>query len=142
MSQLPHFSDQELARAWIRRFSQNRRSILLTDSADSQMRDERLIEDETKWAFDAFEELVDKDATRAWAVILRILEMAHPDASVLNNLSAGPLETLLVRHGWDVLEWVEAEATSNPKFKDLLEGLWGNAIDETVWERVQALSRE
>lgn len=58
------------------------------------------------------------------------------------NLAAGPLETLLVRHGRDVLERVEAEAKSNPSFKDLLDGVWGNAIDEAVWERVQALLRE
>lgn len=142
MSEHEKFSNEELAQAWIRRFSQNRTRILLVDSADKQQRDEERVEAETKWAFAALEELIDKDPARGWAVILRILEMAPEDASVMNNLSAGPLETLLVRHGRDVLEWVEAEARSNPNFKELLAGVWGNAVDATVWERVQALSRE
>ena len=140
MDQQPHYSDEELARAWIRRFSQSRTSILLAGDADAQMQDDQRIEVETKWAFDELEKLVENDPARAWAVILCILSTAHQDENALDNLAAGPLETLLARHGRDVVEWVEAEAKANPKFKELLKGVWGNAIDEAVWAKVRSLS--
>src|SRR5262249_50028490 len=139
MAQQTRYSDEELARAWIRRFSQNRPSILLADNADAQMRDEQRTEVETKWAFDELEQLVESDPPHAWTVILCILGLSHQDGGALDNLAAGPLETLLARHGRDVVEWVEAEAKSNPKFRDLLKGVWGNAIDKSVWTRVQSL---
>jgi hypothetical protein len=106
------------------------------------MRDGQRIEAEIKWAFDELEKLVEGDPARAWAVILRILGTAHQDENVLDNLAAGPLETLLARHGRDAVEWVEAEAKANPKFKSLLKGVWRNAIDEAVWAKVQSLSAD
>jgi hypothetical protein len=142
MDQQPHYSDEEIARAWIRRFSQNRTSILLAGDADAQIRDDQRIEVETKWAFDELEKLVENDPARAWAVILCILNTAHQDENALDNLAAGPLETLLARHGRDVVERVEAEAKANPKFKKLLKGVWGNAIDEAVWAKVRSLSAD
>jgi hypothetical protein len=139
MTQHQHYSDEEVAQAWIRRFSQNRTRILLPETADAQTLADQRIELETKWAFEELEKIVKNDAPRAWAVILRILETAPHDDDVLDNLSAGPLETLLALHGRDVIEWVEAEAKSNPGFRDILQGVWGNAIDGAVWERIQAL---
>ncbi len=106
------------------------------------MGDAACIDSETKWAFDQVEELVQKDPARAWAVILRILGLAHQDESALSNLAAGPLETLLAKHGRQILGWVEAEANRNPGFRGLLKGVWRNAIDESVWERVQSLAGE
>lgn len=142
MDQQPHYSDEELARAWIRRFSQSRTRVLLAGAADAQMRDEQRIEIETKWAFDELEKLVETEPAHAWAVILCILSTADQDENALDNLAAGPLETLLARHGRDVVEWVEAEANANPKLKKLLKGVWGNAIDEVVWAKVQELSAD
>jgi hypothetical protein len=65
--------------------------------------------------------------------------LGQKDENVLDNLAAGPLETLLVRHGRDIIDRVENEAKSDPRFKDLLLGVWGNAVDATVWERLEAL---
>lgn len=136
----PSYSDDELARAWIRRFSQDRTRVLLVDSADSQARDGQRIDTETKWAFDELERLVAEDPPHAWAVILCLLNLANDDETALANLAAGPLETLLARHGRMLIERVETAAKSNPQFRELLGGIWRNAIEEPVWERIQALA--
>ena len=51
----------------------------------------------------------------------------------------GPLEDLLVYHGPDVIDKIEALATSDPEFRGLLGGVWRNKIREDVWERIQVL---
>lgn len=139
MSESPHYSDEELARAWIRRFSQNRTRIVLAGQEDAKMREEQRIESETKWAFGELDDLVREDPSRAWTMILLILKLAQQDEDALNNLAAGPLESFLVHHGPKVIEQVEKEARSNPPLKNLLLGVWGNAVDATVWSRLQAL---
>jgi len=133
------YSDEEIARAWVRHFSQNGPRILLPGDPDIKVHEGQRIKAETEWAFDELERLIERDPTRTWAVIRCILELGSQDEKVLDDLAAGPLETLLARHGRDVIEWIEAEAKSNPKFRDLLKGVWGNAIDESVWTRVQSL---
>src|SRR5262249_43362638 len=122
--------------------SQERKKVLSTIEADAQLGADQRIEIETKWAFDELEKVVAADPSRAWAVILRILKTASQDQGVLDNLAAGPLETLLARHGRHIIERVETEAALNPAFRELLNGVWRNAIDEAVWERIQLLTAD
>ena len=63
------------------------------------------------------------------------LQYAEPQ----ENLSAGPLEDLLVYHGHEVIDRVESEARSNPKFASLLGGVWKNAMADDIWRRIQGV---
>ena len=85
--------------------------------------------------FDAVCVLVEERPDEAWAFILEVLA-TDAGTPVLETLSAGPLEDLLVQHGEQVIARVEAEARRNPAFADLLGGVWQRSIPETVWERV------
>jgi hypothetical protein len=135
----PQYSDEQIADAWVKRYAKDRPLILLLDSADKRVEGDQRNEAETFWAFEELSRLVKDDPTRAWAVILRVLESAQQNQEVLDNLAAGPLESLLVYHGIGIIEWVEAQAKSDLRFKELLLGVWGNAINEAVWARLQAL---
>lgn len=130
-------SDEELARAWIRRFSTNRKHVLSVDNVDQQLLEDRRIELETSPASQELQRLVLEDPGRAWTMILVILELAEQDEGALDNLAAGPLESLLFHHGPKAIEWVEKEARSNQRLKDLLSGI--NTGDATIWNRLQAL---
>lgn len=51
-------------------------------------------------------------------------------------LAAGPLEDLLVYFGAQYVDCVESIARKDPKFRQLLGGIWKNAISDEVWERI------
>lgn len=92
------------------------------------------------WAFDAMVDIVRDKPFDALAVILEILKISD-EKRIVANLAAGPLEDLLVEHGKAVIDRVIVLAESDPKFRDLLQGVWGNSIDEGVWERIKVSSR-
>jgi len=94
--------------------------------------------DQQFWAFDRVWDMCRNDPDAAWRVILAVLEADQSNA-VIERLSAGPLEDLLAKHPYDVIERVESEARRNPRFADLLGGVWQNAMPDDVWERVQAV---
>ena len=52
------------------------------------------------------------------------------------NLSAGPIEDLLVRHGDHFIDRIEEQAKADPEFSDLLEGVWQNSISTENWNRI------
>ncbi len=87
-----------------------------------------------------FDDLIAKKPKEAWAIILLILRSAEDDL-ILSNLAAGPLEDILVRNPEITISWVEEEARGNPRFKELLKGVWKNAIPDKIWERVQIAIR-
>ena len=72
----------------------------------------------------------------AWLVIQAILRHDLTDDQ-MSVLAAGPLETLLSWHGAAPIERVEEEARRNPKFNDLLGGVWRGAMPDEIWERVE-----
>jgi Family of unknown function (DUF6869) len=59
---------------------------------------------------------------------------------VLDNLGAGPLETLLATNDKHALRLVEAEAAKDGRFRWALGCCWQNAMSEDVWIRVQRAS--
>ena len=86
--------------------------------------------------FDVVYDMVRKRPEEALAFILEVLR--NDDSSVVaENLSAGPLEDLLVYHGATLIDRIEQEAKRNQKFAWLLGGVWQNAMPEAVWLRVQ-----
>jgi Family of unknown function (DUF6869) len=61
---------------------------------------------------------------------------------VLTNLAAGPLETLLARHGKSVINELERCAKRDARFRALLRGVWQNQIDDQTWARVLKAAKD
>ncbi|MDO5654277.1 MAG: hypothetical protein Q4G39_09270 [Brachymonas sp.] len=90
------------------------------------------------WVSDREWDLVNYEPLIAWAMILEILKL-DSSGNIQEVLSAGPLESLLAKHGPLVIEMVENEAKQNPQFAQLLGGAWRNSMTTEVWTRVQAV---
>jgi len=94
--------------------------------------------DKLFWAFGRLCDLCCDAPDEAWDVILCMLAQDHSPV-ILENLSAGPLEDLLAKHGPTIIDRVEAQARRDPWFARLLGGVWQNAMSPEVWTRVQAV---
>jgi hypothetical protein len=105
--------------------------IALQHAADGSVEHEELFP-----VFDVVYDMVRKRPEEALAFILEVLR--NDDSSVVaENLSAGPLEDLLVYHGATLIDRIEQEAKQNRQFAWLLGGVWQNAMPEAIWLRVQ-----
>jgi len=87
------------------------------------------------WAFEELDDICGENPERGLNLINKILGSTQ-DEYILANLAAGPLETLLARHGKTLIADVERLAKSDPRFKTLLQGVWQNRIDDQTWGRV------
>ena len=96
-------------------------------------------EDSTFWAYEELDDICRNDPDLCWELILEILRIDQSDR-VVGNLAAGPLEDLLVRHGAKMIDRVESQARKDRRFKNLLGGVWKNAMSDDVWSRVKAVS--
>lgn len=94
--------------------------------------------EELFWAFEAIDDLCHSSPDEAWDFILAAWN-ADQSPVIAENLSAGPLEDLLVMHGDKVIARVEAKAKEDSTFAFLLGGVWRNEITEAVWSRVLAI---
>lgn len=74
-----------------------------------------------------------------WQFILAAV--AHAAEEELSHIAAGPMEHLLSRHGDRFIDEVERRAAADPKFAQMLSGVWKNMMTDEVWARVQALKR-
>ncbi len=93
--------------------------------------------DELFWSFEQMWELTHNEPEAALDVILTILR-TDSSSTTNENLSAGPLEDLLVCHGPEFIGRIEGEAATNQSFRHLLGGVWKNSMTDDVWNRVQA----
>jgi len=89
------------------------------------------------WTTDKEWELIRESPQDGWNLILAILRLDSSSA-IQEVLAAGPLEDLLSYHGESMIDTVESEARTNPRFASLLGGVWKNSMSEAVWSRVQA----
>ena len=89
------------------------------------------------WAWERVNKLATDEPEEALAFVRAVLAHDRSDR-VVENLAAGPLEDLLARHPYRMIEAVEAEARANPHFAHLLGGVWQNEMPDDVWRRVQA----
>jgi uncharacterized protein DUF6869 len=83
-------------------------------------------------------DLVEEHPEEAWRFVLAVLNKDR-SKQILEVLSAGPLEDLLVKHGGTIIDRVEEEARANPMFAKLLGGVWKNSMTDDVWSRVQSV---
>ena len=82
------------------------------------------------WSFERQGELL-------WRFILAAYKRDLSDKAV-SVLAAGPLEDLLAKEGPAFIQRVEDLARRDPKFNDLLGGVWRNTMTDEIWQRVQA----
>ncbi len=75
------------------------------------------------WAWEAVDDAVWNSSTDdIWALILDLVERA-PDA-LIGNVAAGPLEHAVVEHGPALIDRIETEAASDPRFRRALGSIW------------------
>jgi Family of unknown function (DUF6869) len=98
---------------------------------------ERERDDNAMALFDYQWELAKDDPQRALALVIEIVQIEqHP--RMLGLLAAGLVEDLLVAHGPDVIDAIEVEARGNPRFRQMLSGVWTSRVDPAVAERLAA----
>ena len=70
--------------------------------------------------------------------ILLVLERipSDPAGRHFPVLAAGPLETLLMRHGPAMVDEIDVLARRSPSFRMLLNGVWTSRMDSAVVERL------
>ena len=89
------------------------------------------------WSHERLWELIRDDPETAWNII-QIIRRDGSDLT-LSNLAAGPLEDLLVTHGDQFIDRVEALAKHDAQFRKLLGATWQNSIPGTLWGRIKAV---
>jgi hypothetical protein len=95
--------------------------------------------DGSGWATERMWELENEDPEEMWRTILVIHRLnSNQEAVIVQNLSAGPLEMLLTKHGSQFIERIEEEARKDPSFSTLLGGVDQNRMSEEIWSRVKA----
>jgi hypothetical protein len=87
-------------------------------------------EDETDWAWEAVNELIDTDPERAWRVLLEALKRSAPLHEHI--IGAGPLEELLVKHPRFLAERVAGELVVNSRFKTAFKVIYFSTEYTTI----------
>ena len=77
-------------------------------------------------------------AEHQWSFINAAIRHAETDDD-LGHIAAGPIEHLLGKHGSDYIDRVEQMSASNPRFKHMMLGVWRHMMNDSIWERVQAI---
>jgi hypothetical protein len=89
-------------------------------------------------ARDCVDEIVSEAPGAAVTLLLDGIEQCR-GAKHVALLAAGPLESLLARHGPSVIDALERAARNSSKVRYLLSGTWGRSrIDPGVWQRLVA----
>ena len=76
------------------------------------------------------------DPEAAWQAILRVLQHELSGKQIA-LLAAGPIEGLLVWHGEQFIDRVEAEARRNPAFADVLGGVSRQNMPDHILKRLE-----
>ena len=82
--------------------------------------------------------MLEGEGDRLWSFILETYKRDLSD-DVLAVLAAGPLEDLLAKCGPEYIDRVEELARKDPKFNEVLGGVWKSSITDEVWQRVKAI---
>lgn len=98
-------------------------------------RAERLMDDSGEWIDELISPAYDCDPEGLWQFIQTAYKREMSDR-LFAVLAAGPLEDLLCDHGPDFIDRVETEARQNPRFRELLGGVWCRNMAADVWERI------
>jgi len=72
----------------------------------------------------------------------RFIKHAHsqkPSDKVVAVLAAGPLEDLLAGSGDTYIDEIATLARKDPRFKNLLGGVWQNSMSDALWAKVNEI---
>jgi hypothetical protein len=90
------------------------------------------------WAIEFVSSLVDDSPEEAWAVVRRLIAGADTE-ELLCAVGAGPLETLIRKHGERIFDSVASAARADPKCRVALSCVWA---DDPMRTRIEATLRE
>lgn len=96
-------------------------------------------DDPAWWAIDILMEFEFSNPLRALEIAFAIARKSS-DEWVLENLGAGPLETLLGRDP-TFLDAIKLEAASSPGLFEALGSVWKNAMPDDTWVALQSMVR-
>jgi len=89
------------------------------------------------WAVDlVIDWKYDKKPDLLWRFILTAYRRDLKD-DVISILAASPLEDLIAFFGGQYINQIEELAQKDPKFKNLLGGVWPNKTPEDIWKRIE-----
>lgn len=71
-----------------------------------------------------------------WQLILALVAAAADDDE-LGQVAAGPVEDFLSLCNESIIERVEAQAVADPRFKEMLDGVWKLGMTDDVYARVR-----
>jgi Family of unknown function (DUF6869) len=92
--------------------------------------------EDLSWVVERVWDLCDDAPNEAFEFILAVLEQDASSAT-LAILSAGPLESLLRKHGPRIIGRVERRARRDASFTRLLAHVWKDKMSQKIWARVQ-----
>jgi hypothetical protein len=98
--------------------------------SDGVLREQDLHSD----VFEEFNRLARQDAESCWLLILGVINVTN-DEYTLANLAAGPLEHLINHHGDRFIDRIEMEGRANPKFREVLCGVW-DSVPQPLRQRL------
>jgi tetratricopeptide (TPR) repeat protein len=79
------------------------------------------------------------DPEEQWEFILELIAEAPNNEHVLQDIAAGLLGAFLDAFSEDVIDWVEAQAELDPKFRRVLSGVWKHGMSNSVWQRLRTI---
>lgn len=107
------------------------RQAFLSDTVDEA------IAQRTRWASDCAFEIEENHPDELFALTLVAMDTCR-DLEDAAFVAAGLVENMLVKHGPDLIDAIEAMANASAKFRYILSGSWSQngSVDPDVWERV------
>lgn len=98
--------------------------------------DEAIVE-RTRWASDCAFEIEQNHPDELFAFVLVAMDVCR-DLEDAAFVAAGLVENMLVKHGPELIDAVEAMAQASAKFRYILSGAWSQngSVDPDVWARV------
>jgi hypothetical protein len=86
------------------------------------------------WAIDELIDSAISEPEKAYKTILRILEIDATDV-IIKALGAGALEDLMMHHGSQFIDKIEAQATLSEPFKKVMQNVWLDVDDSEFHQR-------
>jgi hypothetical protein len=108
--------------------------------SQSTSRSERLISEDTYWAWEEVERVAQKPESDALDLLVALADAA-PDDQARCYLGAGPLEDFVLQHGTQLIDDIDEAARRNDHFRIALGCVWfGTSVDRSVEERLRRSS--
>lgn len=88
------------------------------------------------WAYEELDQLINTAPDKSSEIIDEILLIDDSEITVA-NLAAGPIESLLVEHGDEVIRTIIQRSIGSALWKQLISNIWKNDIKDHIWEQLQ-----